>query len=407
MPIFAYKAKAQDGKLVTGLLNEKGEKDARGRLRMRKMVTLELGPAPLWSMATINKMLERKGRVTSKDLVVFSRQFSTMIGAGVPLVHGLSILEAQCPNPAFKDVLCDVRSSIEEGQSISEALERHPEVFPRLYTSMIRAGELGGILDIILKRLTDYLEASEALRAKVRSALMYPGIVMAICAIVALFLLVFVIPTFERVFASFGAELPALSRIIIDLSRFLRDWFIVVLLLPIAAFKGFLRFYATPGGSRFVDWHILKIPIIGIILTKVAVAKFTSTLGTLLRSGVPILQALETVAAVAGNTVISDAVLSSRDSITGGGRLTDPLRDSGVFPDMVVSMIALGEETGSLDIMLEKIAEFYDMEVDAEVKGLTSTIEPLVIVFMGIIVGTLVMAMFLPIIGISEVAGNI
>jgi type IV pilus assembly protein PilC len=273
---------------------------------------------------------------------------------------------------------------------------------------MIKAGELGGILDTILERLTAYLESSDALRAKVKSALMYPIIILSICFIITVFLLTFVIPRFAVIFESFGAQLPFLTQSLLDLSNFVKQpvHLVGIALAPAGIWYGFKRAYKTPDGQRFIDGWILKLPIFGIILKKVAVARFTRTLGTLIKSGVPILQALETVAATAGNVVISDAVLGARESVREGGHLSDPLKRSGVFPNMVTAMISVGEETGALDAMLSKIADFYDQEVDTAVKGLTSLIEPIVIVIMGTIVGTIVTAMFLPMFGMGELAGN-
>jgi type IV pilus assembly protein PilC len=271
---------------------------------------------------------------------------------------------------------------------------------------MIKAGELGGILDTILERLTGYLENSEALKAKVKSAMMYPIISMSICAIITVFLLVFVIPTFKTIFESFGAQLPMPTQMLMDLSDFMKGHFLILGAIPVAIYQGFKRYYKTPAGEKVVDGLMLRAPIFGVILKKVAVAKFTRTLGTLIKSGVPIMQALETVSQTAGNVVVSEAVLSCREAIREGGHLSEPLKKCGIFPNMVTSMISVGEETGSLDIMLNKIAEFYDMEVDASVKGLTSLIEPLVMVVMGIVVGTIVVAMFLPMFGLGELAGN-
>lgn len=339
---------------------------------------------------------KKQDNVSSKDLVVFSRQFSTLVGAGVPIVRGLTILAKQAKNLAFKQVLDAVREDIESGLSISEAIGKHPKTFPQLYISMVKAGELGGILDAILERLSAYLEKAEELRAKVKSALMYPAVVLGICAVVTIFLMVFVIPTFEKIFASFGAQLPAITRLLIGAAKVMKEYFPVLAVLPFILYKAFGKLYASERGRRWIDGKLLTLPVVGLLMTKVAVAKFARTLGTLIKSGVPIMQALETVAATAGNVVVTEAVLATRESIREGGRLADPLAAAGVFPDMVVSMIGVGEETGALDMMLAKVADFYDQEVDAEVKGLTSMIEPLVMVIMGIVIGTIVTAMFLP-----------
>ncbi|MDO8756627.1 MAG: type II secretion system F family protein, partial [Elusimicrobiota bacterium] len=314
------------------------------------------------------------------------------------------ILESQAENPDFKEVLAGVKSDIEAGLSISDALKKHPNAFPDLYCSMVKAGELGGILDTILERLTAYLESSEALKAKVKGAMMYPAIVLSICSIVTVFLMVFVIPTFKGIFASFGRDLPLPTQLLIDLSDAMKSKWYLIVALPFVGWKGFGKFYSTPFGHRWVDAQSLKAPVFGPILKKVAVARFTRTLGTLIKSGVPIMQALETVSQTAGNVVIAEAVNLTRESIREGGHLSDPLKKSGIFPNMVTSMISVGEETGALDIMLSKIADFYDQEVDTAVKGLTSLIEPIVIVVMGIVIGTIVIAMFMPMFEIGGMA---
>ncbi|MBI4371634.1 MAG: type II secretion system F family protein [Elusimicrobia bacterium] len=408
MPAFAYRVKTAAGTFLDGLLEADGRKAAVDKLRAQKFVVIQIAertPGPLDKLKALFGG-KRKGKVVSKDLVLFSRQLSTLVGAGVPIVQSLGILESQAENPAFKEVLAAVKTDIEAGLSISDALKKHPEAFPDLYTSMIRAGELGGILDVILERLTAYMESSEALKAKVKSAMMYPAIVLSICALVTVFLMVFVIPTFKNIFASFGGELPLPTQILIDISDGMkRHWYLLVA-APYLLYKGFLRLYATSKGRRWVDAKTLEAPIFGPILKKVAVARFTRTLGTLIKSGVPIMQALETVAATAGNVVIAEAVLLTRESVREGGHLADPLKKCGIFPNMVTSMISVGEETGALDIMLSKIADFYDQEVDTSVKGLTSLIEPIVIVVMGIIIGSIVIAMFMPMFGLGELAAN-
>ncbi len=408
MPVFAYKAKGADGNIIEGTVDAEEQKAAVARLRDQKLVILEIGEKITGPLEMLKALFKRKGKVYTRDLVLFSRQLSTLVGAGVPIVQSLAILENQAENPAFKEVLNAVRVDIESGLSISDALRKHPDAFPELYTSMIKAGELGGILDTILERLTAYLESNEALRAKVKSAMMYPLIVLSICFIITVFLLTFVIPRFAAIFESFGAQLPLLTQTLLDLSTFVKQpvHFIGIALSPVGLWYAYKRAYKTPMGQKWIDSQTLKLPLFGIILKKVAVARFTRTLGTLIKSGVPILQALETVASTAGNVVIAEAVLGARESIREGGHLSDPLKKSGVFPNMVTAMISVGEETGALDTMLSKIADFYDQEVDTAVKGLTSLIEPIVIVVMGTIVGTIVAAMFLPMFSMGELAGN-
>jgi len=408
MPAFSYKAKTSAGLVLQGVIDADEQKGAVEKLRGQKLVVLEIAEKTENVLDKIKALIaaQKKGKVTSKDLVLFSRQLSTLVSAGVPIVQSLGILETQAENPAFKDVLGAVKADIESGLSISDALKKHPDAFPDLYTAMVKAGELGGILDTILERLTVYMESSEALKAKVKSAMMYPAIVLSICAVVTVFLMIFVIPTFKNIFASFGAELPLPTQMLIDISDAMKHFWYLIVAFPIAAWKGFEAFYKTAKGQKLVDGYTLKAPIFGIILKKVAVARFTRTLGTLIKSGVPIMQALETVAQTAGNVVIAEAVLLTRESIREGGHLSDPLKKSGIFPNMVTSMISVGEETGALDIMLSKIADFYDQEVDTAVKGLTSLIEPIVIVVMGVVIGTIVVAMFMPMFGLGELAGK-
>jgi len=396
MPTFLYKAKTSKGAEVSGELVSPKQSEATQKLQSQGLTVSEIVEKTPGIVDKVKGYIGMGPSVTSKDLVLFSRQLSTLVSAGVPIVQSLSILEDQQENPYFKEVVGEVRLDIEAGLSISDALKKHPDAFPEIYTAMIKAGELGGILDTILERLSGFLESAEALKAKVKSAMMYPGIVLTICGAVTIFLLTCVIPTFGNIFASFGKELPLPTQMLMDLSDALIAKWYMIFITPTAAFFGFKKYYATESGKLLVDTKVLNAPVFGIILKKVAVAKFTRTLGTLVKSGVPIMQGLETVAATAGNKIIEKAVLSARESIREGGRLADPLAKSGIFPAMVTQMIGVGEETGALDQMLVKIADFYDQEVDTAVKGLTSMIEPIVIVIMGIVIGSIVVAMFLP-----------
>lgn len=396
--LFAYKVKDPAGKLLEGEVEASDERAASAKLRAQKFTVL--------SIEKTKAKKKKKGKVTSKEIVIFSRQLSTLVSSGVPIVQGLSILEAQAETPAFSSVIASIRADIEGGLSISEAMRKHPRVFTELYVSMIKAGETGGILDTILERLSSYLESSEALKAKVKSAMMYPAVVGGVAAAITVFLIVFVIPIFKGIFASFGAELPFMTRIIIGLSDFMRANIIYILAILGGAFYGVKKYIQTEKGKRKIDETALKLPVFGILLKKVAIAKFSRTLGTLIKSGVPILQGLETVAKTAGNKVIEEAIMKSRDSIKEGGRLAEPLKKSNLFPQMVVQMIGVGEETGSLDTMLIKIADFYDQEVDTAVKGLTSMIEPLIMVFMGVVIGFIVIAMFMPMFELGDLASK-
>jgi type IV pilus assembly protein PilC len=354
-------------------------------------------------LAKINPM---KPSVSSKELVLFSRQFATLVAAGVPIVQGLTILVEQVETPLFRKVLSSVRADIEQGISITDAMKKHPQAFTELYVSMIKAGEVGGILDSILERLSSYLESAEELKAKVKGAMVYPGVISIVAGSITLFLLVFVIPTFQTIFSSFGAELPLPTRVLIGLSNFLRSYIIVLIAGLIGGGIAFKRFYQTERGKVIVDAYSLKVPIFGLLLKKVAVAKFSRTLGTLIKSGVPILQALDTVGKTSGNKVIEQAIESARAAIREGERMAEPLRKTKVFPPMVIQMIAIGEETGNLDTMLAKIADFYDQEVDVAVKSLTSMIEPLIMVVMGVVVGAIVLAMFMPMFEMSQLASK-
>ncbi|OGR41615.1 MAG: pilus assembly protein PilC [Elusimicrobia bacterium GWA2_61_42] len=395
---FVYKAKESGGKVVEGSVEAADQKAAIAKLREQKLSVVEIKQGAA-------KKPFFKPKVNSNDIVIFSRQLSTLVSAGVPIVQGLNILEAQAENPAFKSVVGSLRGDIEAGLSIADAMKKHPQAFSELYVAMIKAGEVGGILDTILERLSGFLESSEALRGKVKSALMYPTVVFSAAGFITIFLIVFVIPIFKDIFSSFGAELPFITQIIITLSDFLRQYLLYT--LPFLGLGGWLfkKWMNTDKGQEKVDDISLKLPVFGLLLKKVAIARFTRTLGTLIKSGVPILQGLETVAKTSGNKVIERAINSSRDSIKEGGRISDPLKKANIFPPMVIQMISVGEETGGLDTMLNKIADFYDTEVDTAVKGLTSMIEPLIMIVLGVVIGTIVIAMFMPMFSLGEMVG--
>ncbi|MBU2573234.1 MAG: type II secretion system F family protein [Elusimicrobia bacterium] len=396
---FAYKARDISGKVQEGLVEAADQKAAMSRLRDQKLSVTEITPKP-------KKTKFFKDKVQPTDVVIFSRQLSTLVSAGVPIVQGLNILEEQAENPAFKTVVTGIKADIEAGLSIAEAMKKHPQAFTELYVSMIKAGEIGGILDTILERLSGFLEASEALKAKVKSAMMYPAIVGGAAFFITIFLIVFVIPIFKEIFSGFGAELPLPTRIVCGISDILRGNIIYIILVAGGAGYGFKKYLQTEKGQAQFDDISLKLPVFGILLKKVAIAKFTRTLGTLIKSGVPILQGLETVAKTAGNKTIERAINASRDSIREGGRISDPLKKANIFPPMVIQMISVGEETGGLDNMLGKIADFYDQEVDTAVHGLTSMIEPLIMIVMGLVIGTIVVAMMMPMFSMGELAGK-
>ncbi|HAF96065.1 MAG TPA: pilus assembly protein PilC [Elusimicrobia bacterium] len=396
---FSYKARGAGGKTVEGVVEAADQKAAFARLREQKLAVLEV-------KQRVVKKKFFKPKIHNSDIVIFSRQLSTLVSAGVPIVQGLNILEEQAENPAFKSVVTVLRGDIEAGLSIADAMRKHPTAFTELYVSMVRAGEVGGILDTILERLSAYLEASEVLRAKVKSAMMYPLVVSTVAALITVFLIMFVIPIFKDIFSSFGGQLPFITRVIVGLSDFLRQKFVYFIVGIGAIYWGVGKYVKTEKGQEKIDDLSLKLPVFGILLKKVAIAKFTRTLGTLIKSGVPILQGLETVAKTSGNKIIERAINSSRDSIKEGGRISDPLKRANIFPPMVIQMISVGEETGGLDNMLNKIADFYDQEVDTAVKGLTSMIEPLIMVVLGAVIGTIVIAMFMPMLSLGDMVSG-
>lgn len=406
MPQFAYKVRAAGGNVTNGVMESADQRAAVDQLRSQRMIVLEISERQPGILDSIKKLSIFKASIPAKEIVLFSRQLSTLVSAGVALVSGLNILAEQIQHKGFKTIVLKVKEDIEAGLPIADALKKHPDAFTDLYVAMIRAGEVGGILDIILERLSNYLESAEALRLKVKGAMMYPMVVSSIAALVTVFLLVGVIPTFKEIFSSFGAELPLPTRIVIGISESLQHQWYVYIAVPVAVFFLVKRWLKTENGKKIFDSKVLQLPLFGPLLRKVAVAKFTRTLGTLVKSGVPILQAMETVAQTAGNKVIEGAIMAARESIRDGERIADPLKRSGVFPPMVIQMISVGEETGNMDIMLHKIADFYDQEVEQSIKGLTSMIEPIVIVFMGILIGGIVIAMFIPMFELGNLASK-
>ncbi len=389
MPTFAYTARTLGGDLRSATIDAPSREDAVLQLRKLRLAVVKIDEAVRKSKGP--------GRVPMKDVVIFTRQFSTMINAGLPLVQALDILAKQSDNKALQQVTRAVVFDVESGTTVSDALGRHPKVFTDLYVNMVAAGEAGGILDTILMRLATFLEKADALMRKVKGAMIYPAVISAVALICVTVLLWKVIPVFEGMFASVNLELPLPTRVVVGLSRFVNHYWWAV--FGGAAGAGFLvkQYYATPDGKLVIDRLLLKVPVLGDVLRKAAVSRFTRTLGTLIASGVSILDGLEITARTAGNRVVQDAILASRTSIAGGDTIAAPLAKSQVFPPMVISMIAVGEQTGGLDEMLTKIADFYDNEVDAAVGALLSLLEPLMIVVLGVVVGGMVVAMYLPI----------
>jgi len=396
MPVFLWEGKDRTGSVKKGEYEAPNESAVRVYLRGIRITSTKVSSKPKSIFS--NKLGgARQQKINIKDVVLFTRQFSTMIDAGLPLVQGLEILAAQQVNKSFKRVLIDIKETVEGGSTLADSLKKHPKVFDELYVNLVAAGEVGGILDTILQRLAVSMEKIAALKRKVKGAMIYPAIVMTVAVGVVAVLLIFVIPIFATMFAEFGKELPAFTRMVINFS----NWFakgIIPMLFVLGLFSFFFaKFYKTPKGRLLVDSFILKSPIIGDLVRKVAIARFTRTLGTMISSGVPILDGLDIVSRTAGNRVVQNALDDTRKSISEGKTFAEPLTTSGVFPPMVVQMIAVGESTGALDSMLSKIADFYDEEVDAAVEALTSMIEPLLILFLGATIGTLVIAMYLPI----------
>ena len=344
--------------------------------------------------------------VTVSDVAIFSRQFSTMINAGLPVLQCLSIIADQQVNPGFKKIITQIKDDIGSGGNLSDSMAKHPDVFNELYVNMVRSGELGGVLDTILDRLSIYMEKAEALRRKIKSAMMYPIIVLSVAVIVVSFLMIKVIPTFEEVFNSFGKELPPLTKGLVFTSRFMQHNWIAGVGAGVVIWFAFKAFAKTPKGAYILDGIALKLPVFGDLQQKSAVAKFARTLGTLLKSGVPILEALETVAKTAGNLRIEEVINGARVSIREGQGMTEPLKKGGIFPPMIIQMVSVGEETGKIDDMLMRAANFYEEEVDTAVEGLSAAMEPLIIVFLGLVLGTIIVAMFMPMFDLGNVVSD-
>ena len=401
MPVYTYKAKDISGKTVNATLEAQGQAFVVDAIRKKGLTIISIEESVEKKKKGISIAIKKKIKID--DLVVFARQLATMIDAGIPLVQGLDILSEQIEHKEFRNIVSRVRNDVETGSTLSEAIGRHPKVFSQLFINMVRAGESSGMLDDIMDRLAGYLEKSSALQRKISSALVYPAVVICMAFLITLILLLKVIPTFKEIFAGFGAKLPTPTLVLIIISDTLRSYFL--LLLGVAVVLGFLisRYVRTEKGRLKFDKLMLDLPVFGILFKKVAVSKFTRTLSTLIKSGVSILAALEIVGKTAGNKVVENAVTDVRASIREGENIATPLAKSGVFPPMVVRMISIGEQTGELEKMLEKISDFYDEQVDSAVAGLTSMIEPLIIAFLGIVIGSIVIAMFMPIFKMSEI----
>ena len=392
MPSFVWKGRNLAGQTQSGVLTVDSREDVLAFLRKSRIIVTSVRE----KQQDIKFKLPFKKGVGTRELAVFTRQFATMIDSGLPLVQCLEILSKQTTNESFRKTIEDVTGDVEAGATLNEALAKHPTTFDGLFVHMVNAGEAGGILDTILGRLATYIEKSDSLRRKVKSALTYPAVVLTVAAGVTIFMLTAIIPTFARLFADFGAELPLPTQIVLAMSNFLRATWWALILGAVGFVIVLKKYYATDVGKHVIDRQMLRIPVLGDVLKKASVARFTRTLGTLVSSGVPILKGLEITAETAGNVILSDAIKETRNSIGQGETIAGPLAKCDVFPPMVVQMIAVGEETGALDAMLGKIADFYDDEVDTAVATLTSVIEPVLIVIMGVIVGGMVVAMYMP-----------
>ncbi len=401
MPTFAWTGQTRDGKNTKGTLDAANEASVTSILR-RQGIQVNSVKAKGRSLGSGKSLIKPKIKI--KDLVVFTRQFATMIDAGLPLIQCLEILSSQQPNRTFKEVLLKVREDVEAGSTFADALKKHPKAFNELYVNLVAAGEVGGILDTILHRLATYIEKAMQLRKKVKSAMTYPATVVGIALIVIAVILIFVIPAFEKMFKDFGGALPAPTQIVINISNAVQDYFIVIIVAIAFFIFIFKRIYATEKGHDTIDNWALRLPVFGVLIRKVAVAKFSRTMSTMISSGVPILDGLDIVRKTAGNRTVEKALAKVRSSISEGKTIAEPLKESGVFPPMVCQMIEVGEQAGALDTMLSKIADFYDDEVDDAVSNLTAMMEPMLMLFLGTTVGGLVIAMYLP---IFKIAGTV
>jgi type IV pilus assembly protein PilC len=401
MPVFRYTGKTRAGAPQRGEIEASDRASATAVLRQRQILVTSIRPK---SKELQIKIPGLGSKITEQEVVIFTRQFATMIEAGLPLVQCLDILARQSENKEFARVIGQVKTDVESGDSFADALRKHPRVYSDFYVNMVEAGETGGILDTILARLAAYMEKAAALKSQVKGAMVYPAVIIGIAIIVVVFLLLYVIPVFADMFASFGGTLPAPTRFVMFLSDLVKDYILYVIPLVGVLIWLFKRFYKTEKGRVMVDTLLLKLPVFGPLIQKVAVAKFTRTLGTLVSSGVPIIDGLEITARTAGNKVVEGAVLSIISSIKEGQTIAEPLSRQAIFPPMVVQMIEVGENAGALDSMLNKIADFYDQEVDTAVAALTKLMEPMLMVFLGVVIGGMVVAMYLP---IFKIAGAI
>jgi type IV pilus assembly protein PilC len=401
MPVYIWEGKNRSNQIQKGQLEATSEEVVKSHLNRLRVIPTKIKRKPKDLFENVAFL---QPKIKEKDIIIFARQFSTMIDAGLPIIQCMDILHSQQDNVTFKKMIKDIKDQVEGGSTLADALKRYPKHFDQLFVNMVTAGEAGGILDIILKRLSAYMEKAARLKRKVKGAMVYPAITIFVAVLVVAVILIFVIPVFQEMFAEFGAKLPGPTLWVIAMSEFVKSKIHYILGALLIFFVAFKKYYKTDKGRLTVDATMLKLPVFGMLLRKVAVAKFTRTMGTMLSSGVAILEALDIVAKTAGNRIVERAIYSVRSGISEGRTMADPLQASGVFPSMVCQMISVGESTGALDAMLEKIADFYDEEVDQAVENLTAMIEPVMIIFLGIVVGGLIIAMYLP---IFEMAGAV
>jgi type IV pilus assembly protein PilC len=401
MPIYLWEGKNRNNIVQKGEMEASSDDVVRSNLNRLRITPTKIKKKPKDLFENVAFL---QPKVTQRDVILFCRQFSTMIDAGLPIIQCMDILHAQQENATFKKMLKNIKEQVESGSTLADALKRYPKQFDDLFVNMVAAGEAGGILDTILRRLSAYMEKAAKLKSQVKGAMTYPIVTMVIAVAVVAIILVFVIPVFEEMFSDMGGTLPAPTLVVVAMSEFVKSkihWIIIGAVIFIFAFK---KYYNTEKGRKFVDAAVLKMPVFGILVRKVAVSKFTRTMGTMLSSGVAILEALDIVAKTSGNKSVERAIYNVRSGIAEGRTMADPLAESGVFPAMVCQMISVGESTGALDAMLQKIADFYEEEVDQAVDNLTSLIEPFMLVFLGVVIGGLVISMYLP---VFKMAGNL
>lgn len=397
MPVYTYKARTQSGEIKKGEVEAENERALNAKLAQQGYLPVEIKLKPRKEDSFIGGMAAKfREKVPLKALAIFARQFSTMINAGLSLVKCLDILGEQTEDKTLRKFIGRIKQSVEDGSTLASAFEQFPRTFSKLFTNLVHAGEVGGVLDEVMDRLAGFLEKDQQLRSKIRSSMTYPAIILFVAIGVVIFLVTFVLPTFIQMFEGMDLELPLMTKALLAVSEGLRTYWYIFLLGLSFGLVGLGRYIATPAGKRQFDQLVLKVPVFGPLNQKVAISRFARTLSTLLASGVPVLQAMEVVAEAAGNVVVTKAVMTARTSIKEGESIAGPLAESGIFPPMVTQMIAVGEETGNLETMLTKVSDFYDLEVDATVSALTSLLEPLLMVGMGVIVGFIVIAMFLP-----------